>query len=68
MMVIDNKFRFGDVVYLNTDPDQRARIVSKLSILPTGIIVYELSHNTYTSQHCDFEISTEKDVLIITTN
>lgn len=68
MMVIDNKFNFGDVVYLKTDPDQRSRMVSKLSILPTGAIVYELSHNTYTSQHYDFEISTQKDVLISTTN
>jgi hypothetical protein len=67
-MVIDNKFNFGDVVYLKTDPDQRARIVSKMSVLPTGVIVYELSHNTYTSPHYEFEISTEKDVLITTTN
>lgn len=67
-MVIDNKFNFGDTVYLKTDPDQRARIVSKLSVLPMGVIVYELSHNTYTSLHYDFEISVEKNVLITTTN
>ena len=68
MMVIDNKFSHGDLVYLKTDPDQRARIVSKISVLPDGVLVYELSHNTYTSMHYDFEISTQKDVLITTTN
>jgi hypothetical protein len=68
MMVIDNKFELGDIVYLKTDPDQRARIVSKFSVLPNGLIVYELSHNTFTSPHYDFEISVEKDVLITTTN
>jgi hypothetical protein len=67
-MVIDNKFSHGDIVYLTTDPDQRARVVSKISVMPNGLLVYELSHNTYTSMHYDFEISIEKDVVITTTN
>jgi hypothetical protein len=67
MMIIENKFNFGDIVYLKTDPDQRARIVTTFSV---GVhsMLYELSCGTITSWHRDFEISTEKDVLITTTN
>lgn len=68
MMVIDNKFNISEVVYLKTDPDQRERIVSKISILPNGTLVYELSHTTYTSNHYDFELSREKDTILTTTN
>jgi hypothetical protein len=32
MMIIENKFNFGDIVYLKTDPDQRARIVTTFSV------------------------------------
>jgi hypothetical protein len=67
MMVIDNKFNFGDIVYLKTDPDQRPRIVTRFSVGATSM-TYELTCGTVCSWHLDFEISTEKDVLITTTN
>lgn len=67
-MVIDNKFELGDMVYLKTDPDQRERIVSKISVLPNGLLAYELSHNTSTSMHYNFEISLEKNIVLTTTN
>lgn len=67
MMVIENKFNFGDIVYLKTDPDQRPRIVTTFSVGVSSIL-YELSCGTITSWHRDFEMTAEKDVLLTTTN
>lgn len=66
-MVIDNKFNFGDVVYLMTDQDQRARIVSAFLIRP-GFIEYRLDCGTDFSWHPEFVISADKNVLLTTTN
>lgn len=62
-MVIDNKFDFGQEVYLKTDPEQLKRIVTQFSVTKNGI-VYELSFGAIVSPHYDFEISTEKDTVI----
>lgn len=61
MMVIDNKFEFGQVVYLKTDTDQLPRIVSEYRVCPTGII-YVLSCGERTSNHYDFELTSEENV------
>lgn len=53
---------FGDIVYLKTDPDQLERIVSGKIARP-GAILYELSCGTMLSNHYDFEITEEVDVL-----
>lgn len=37
MMVIDEKFKIGQIVYLKTDPDQYARIVTGINITPLGL-------------------------------
>lgn len=62
MMVIDNKFNIGDIVYLKTDPDQKARMVVKLSVSQAGVL-YMLSVGASESWHFDIEIATERDVL-----
>lgn len=67
MMVIDNKYELGDMVYLKTDPDQRARIVSAFLIRP-GFIEYRLDYGTDFSWHADFVISIEKNIVLTTTN
>lgn len=66
-MVIDNKFELGDTVYLKTDPDQRARIVSAFLIRPS-YIEYRLDYGTDFSWHPDFVISAERNIVITTTN
>ena len=67
MMVIDNKFDFGDKVYLETDVDQKERVVTEFRVTKTGIL-YSLSCGVDKSWHYDFEITTEKNVLITSTN
>lgn len=68
MMVIDNKYRFGEEVYLKTDTDQKIRLVTGMLIRPNGCISYELSCGIECRWHYDFEITIEKDVLKTTTN
>jgi hypothetical protein len=58
MMMIDNEFNIGEVVYLKTDPEQFPRIVTGLSVRTT-IVSYELSLGECLSCHYDFEISRE---------
>lgn len=67
MMVLDNKFEIGDVVYLHTDIDQLERIVTSLWI-KQGSILYALNCGTVESWHYDFEITVEKDVLKTSNN
>lgn len=68
MMVIDNKHNFGDTVYLATDESQSIRIVTGIILLVGGAVLYELSCGTFTSRHYDIEITSEKNVLLTTTN
>ncbi len=67
MMVIENKFNFGDLVYLSTDPDQKQRIVVAICVRP-GFLEYQLATGDQYSWHQEFVISAEKDVLKTTTN
>lgn len=59
MMLIDNKFNIGDVVYLRTDIEQDERIVTQLTVTIVGIL-YQLSCGTMVTNHYDVEIATEK--------
>lgn len=67
MMLIDNKFNIGDKVYLETDADQKCRIVTGINIRATSI-TYALCCDVTESWHYDFEINAEKDVLKTSTN
>jgi hypothetical protein len=59
MMVIDNEFEIGELVYLKTDQEQVQRIVSALIVAKT-YVGYELKTGTYVSSHEAFEIVKEK--------
>lgn len=63
MMVIENKYRLEQIVYLKTDIDQLQRIVTAISARQ-GSIIYELSCGDKTSSHYDFEMSEEENELI----
>jgi hypothetical protein len=62
MMVIDNKYGHGDIVYLITDPEQMARVVTAFTICANSCIVYELTCGTVVSKHYDFEMSLNKNL------
>lgn len=62
MMVINNVYDLGQIVYLVTDNDQRRRVVTQIRVTPTGIL-YNLSCGACNSDHYDCEISAEVNVL-----
>jgi hypothetical protein len=60
--LIENKFDFGEVVYLKTDNAQLPRIVFALKVYQNEIL-YELACDTTVSSHYEFEISTEINII-----
>ncbi|HET8839746.1 MAG TPA: hypothetical protein VFM82_12220 [Flavobacteriaceae bacterium] len=64
MMVIDNKYSIGEVVYLLTDEDQLMRVVTAISIRSGGYIEYELIQGTSASWHTETEITKQKTLVI----
>lgn len=67
MMVINNKYGFGDIVYLKTDRDQYERIVVGIKVSPLGL-TYQVALGPIETYHYEMELTTEKNVLITTTN
>lgn len=63
MMIIDNKFNFWDIVYLKTDVDQEPRIITQISLCPSGMILYQLSCGLQVSLHYEKEITPEKSLI-----
>jgi len=66
-MLIETKFKIGDVVYLKTDIDQFKRIITGM-IIRMNAIIYILSFETTESNHYDFEFTNEIDIVMKTTN
>lgn len=64
MMVIDNKFNIGDMVYLVTDADQLPRVITNIEIRPGNCLVYRLCIGASMSNHYEFEISAEKETAL----
>ena len=67
MMVIDNKFEFGQVVYLKTDKEQLPRMVVRMSVKPSEIL-YCIATGSTETWHLEFEIAEEINVLMQTSN
>lgn len=63
MMIIENKYNIGDIVYLRTDGDQCERLITAIQIVPNGLI-YRLVKDTVETWHYDFEISFEKNFIL----
>ena len=63
MMIVDNKYNIGDIVFLKTDNDQAERLVTAIQVNPNGLI-YRLVKDTTETWHYDFEISREKNFVL----
>lgn len=66
-MLIDLDFNIAQEVYLKTDSDQKKRLVIGIVIRDRSIM-YDLACGDRSSWHYDFEITSDKDVLITTNN
>lgn len=62
MMVIDNKYELGEILFLKTDSEQRKRICTAIVVCPDNSFLYELTCDTQSNRHYDFEISREMDL------
>ena len=63
MTVINNQFEIGQAVYLKTDDDQRKRLVIAYLVYKEGELMYKLICGIIVSDHYEFEISVEKDLI-----
>ncbi len=61
-MNIDVKHKIGDVVFLKTDLEQKPRMVYGYVVYATSML-YKLTQSDITSEHYDFEISEEMNML-----
>lgn len=59
MMMIDEKFQLGQIVYVKTDLDQRPGMVTAINVRP-GHVTYLVTSGDISVCFYDFEISLEK--------
>lgn len=63
MMIINNKYEIGQVVYLKTCVNQWPRIVLSMLVYKDGEIMYKVGCGTEVSEHYEFEIASEVNVI-----
>jgi hypothetical protein len=61
-MIIENKFNIGQIVYLVTDEDQKARLITGLKVCANRSIEYLISCGTAETYHYAIEISENKNL------
>lgn len=61
-MKIETDFDIGEIVYLITDEDQSARMITRITISPNNGILYELCQGMNSSSHYAMEISRDIDI------
>ncbi len=62
------EFEIGQIVYLKTDNEQHARMVTGINLRPNGCVTYCLSYQTDVSWHYAIEIDDERDIVKMTSN
>lgn len=66
MIVINNRFEIGQIVYLTTDKEQLPRLITGIKVCKEGELLYEIMQSTLQSLHYEFELSAEKNIELIT--
>lgn len=61
-----SRFALRETVYLKTDIEQKARLITAIKFKGDGGCVYALACGMDESEHYDFEVSETKDILIAT--
>ena len=62
-MTINNKYDFGQMVFLVTDPEQKERMVTAIQVFAGGRLLYQLVHGENATWHYEYEISGTENVL-----
>lgn len=63
--MLESKYDIGDFVYIITDEEQKRRQITGINFRSTGV-VYEVFFGIQRSEHYDFEISDQPDVVLKT--
>lgn len=63
MTQITFKYDVGQMLVLVTDPEQLERIVVGYSVIPGNIVLYRVCLGTTTSEHYEFELAEQPDIL-----
>lgn len=63
-MIIDNKFKIGQYVYLLTDDEQKKRMITAIRIYTNSYLEYQVTCGTFATDHMEMELSDTEDVSI----
>ena len=63
-MTIQNKFKIGDVVYINSDINQTPQTIIAITVYSDEYHTYKLNSKEDGADYRDYEISYEKNVLL----
>lgn len=67
-IVLQVEHEFGDEVYMKTDPEQQKMIVTGYIVRPDNSVRYLCTIVHQESQHFGFELASERDIMMSTTN
>jgi hypothetical protein len=62
MMVLDNKFDLKQTVYLITDKDQQAYVVTGMQVCCSGSLLYHVACGVVNYWAADYELTVEKNI------
>ena len=60
---VNNKFQHGETVYLFCDVEQSPRMVVYITVYAEGVLAYGLTANGEETEHWEFEIAKERQVM-----
>jgi hypothetical protein len=64
VMMIDNHYNIGEIVYIKADEDQKSRMITGILVTPNGF-TYRLENGQDCSYHYEMEITAEKSFLTV---
>ena len=62
------EFTIQQTVYLKTDMDQKPRLVTGITLRPFNSVTYGLTESATETWHYGFEISDDRDIVMVTSN
>lgn len=63
-VIISPAFAIGQIVYLKTDLEQYPRMVYAYMVYSEDHIIYKIAQGTNISDHYEFELSEDKNILL----
>lgn len=63
MMLINNKFNIGQLVYLKTDSDNELRMITEIKIMSNGLCMYLACKGVESGWYYEIELSSEPSII-----